>query len=74
MALKGKCFLVKMITVINEKLSDVKKALRNGRLGFSIEEIRELKKTLGVVFNDSENRVDEGESVLSALLRKEWSD
>ena len=72
--LQGKHLLVKVITVINEKLTDVKEALRNGRLRFATKELRELKKTLGVVVNACENRVDEGEFVLSALLRKEWSD
>ena len=66
--------LVKAIVEINEKLTDAKEALRNGRLRFAAKELRELKKALGVVLNGGENRVDEGEPVLYGLLRKEWSD
>ena len=44
--------------------------MRNGWLRFVTKELRELKKTLGVVFNGGENWVDEGKFVLSVLLRK----
>ena len=65
--------MVKVITIINEKLTDVNEALRNRRLRFAIEELKELKKTLGIVLDGDENRGDDGEFALSALLRKEWS-
>ena len=47
--------LVKVIVEINEKLTDTKKALRNGQLRFATEELKELKKALGVFLNGGEN-------------------
>ena len=49
--------LVKVVVEINEKLTDAKEALRNGRLRFAAKELRELKKALGLVLNGGENRV-----------------
>ncbi|PON44618.1 RZZ complex, subunit Zw [Trema orientale] len=67
--------LVKVIVEINEKLTAAKEALRNGRLRFAAEELRELKAALGVSNGGvGDHRVDEGEPVVYGLLRKEWSD
>lgn len=64
--------LMRIIVEISEKINSARDALRNGRLIFAAEELRELKKALGV--SDSDDRVDEREPVVYGLLRKEWSD
>ncbi|PON48506.1 RZZ complex, subunit Zw [Parasponia andersonii] len=67
--------LVKVIVEINAKLRAAKEALRNGRLRFAAEELRELKAALGVSNGGvGDHRVDEGEPVVYGLSRKEWSD
>ncbi|XP_050383392.1 centromere/kinetochore protein zw10 homolog [Argentina anserina] len=61
--------LVRAILEISENLKAAREAVRNGRLRFAAEELRELKKAVGVSDDD---RVDE--PVVYGLLRKEWSD
>lgn len=63
--------LVRAILEISEKLTGAREALRNGRLRFAAEQVRELKKVLRV---SSDDRVDDREPVVYILLRKEWSD
>lgn len=61
---------------ISERLKGVREGIRNGRLKFAAEEVRELKKALrvrdgGDVADESER---EREPVVYGLLKKEWSD
>ena len=63
--------LVRAILEMSEKLTGAREALRNGRLRFAAEQVRELKKALRV---SSDDRVDDREPVVYSLLRKEWSD
>ncbi|XP_068345591.1 centromere/kinetochore protein zw10 homolog isoform X2 [Pyrus communis] len=63
--------LVRAILEISERLKGASEGLRNGRLRFAAQELRELKNTLRVSDDD---RVDEGEPVVYRLLRKEWSE
>lgn len=63
--------LVRAIVEISEKLNAAREGLRNGRLMFSAEELRELKKALRV--SDDYDQVDHREPVVYGLLRKEWS-
>ncbi|XP_062107314.1 centromere/kinetochore protein zw10 homolog isoform X2 [Humulus lupulus] len=65
--------LVKLIVEINEKLMAAREALRSKRLRFAAEELRDLKKALGIC-NGGDHQVDEREPVVFGLLRKEWSD
>ncbi|XP_024047133.1 centromere/kinetochore protein zw10 homolog isoform X2 [Citrus clementina] len=58
--------LVRAIVEIGERLKGVKEALRDGRLRFAAEELRELKKDLRV---GDENA---SEPLVYGLLRKEW--
>lgn len=60
--------LVRAIVEIGERLKGVKEALRDGRLRFAAEELRELKKDLRV---GDENA---SEPLVYGLLRKEWLD
>ncbi|VVA17516.1 PREDICTED: centromere/kinetochore [Prunus dulcis] len=68
---KGLLELVRAILEISEKLKGAREGLRNGRLRFTAEELRELKKALRVSDDD---RVDEREPVVYNLLRKQWSE
>ncbi|KAH0984021.1 hypothetical protein GBA52_011198 [Prunus armeniaca] len=68
---KGLLELVRAILEISEKLKGAREGLRNGRLRFTAEELRELKKALRVSDDD---RVDEREPVVYSLLRKQWSE
>ncbi|KAI5340223.1 hypothetical protein L3X38_019497 [Prunus dulcis] len=68
---KGLLELVRAILEISEKLKGAREGLRNGRLRFTAEELRELKKALRVSDDD---RVDEREPVVYKLLRKQWSE
>ncbi|KAM1373408.1 hypothetical protein ACFX2I_024114 [Malus domestica] len=63
--------LVRAILEISERLKGASEGLRNGRLRFAAQELRELKNALRVSDDD---RVDEGEPVVYRLLRKEWSE
>ncbi|KAF3434839.1 hypothetical protein FNV43_RR21926 [Rhamnella rubrinervis] len=63
--------LVRTIVEISEKLNAAREGLRSGRLRFSAEELRELKKVLRV--SDDCDQVDDREPVVYSLLRKEWS-
>lgn len=60
--------LVRAIVEIGERLKGVKEALRDGRLRFAAEELRELKKDLRV---GDENA---SEPLVYGLLREEWLD
>ncbi|KAM3015196.1 hypothetical protein FF2_027807 [Malus domestica] len=62
--------LMRAIMAISEKLNGAREGLRNGRLRFAAEELRELKKALTISDDD---RIDEREPVVYSLLRKEWS-
>ncbi|KAJ7964764.1 Centromere/kinetochore protein zw10 like [Quillaja saponaria] len=62
--------LVRAIVEMNQRLKDVKEGLRNGRLKFAAEEVRDLKMALRV---SDDNGVDDREPVVYGLLRKEWS-
>lgn len=64
--------LVRVIVKLSERLSSAREALRNGRLRFAADELRELKMALGI--SDNDDRVNEKEPVVYGLLRKEWSD
>lgn len=68
---KGLLELVRAILEISEKLKGAREGLRNGRLRFTAEELRELKKALRV---SDDVRVDEREPVVYNLLRKQWSE
>ncbi|XP_062018003.1 centromere/kinetochore protein zw10 homolog [Rosa rugosa] len=61
--------LVRAILEMSKKLKAAREAVRNGRLRFAAEQVREMKKALRV-----SDRVDESEPVVYSLLRKEWSD
>ncbi|XP_048435164.1 centromere/kinetochore protein zw10 homolog isoform X1 [Pyrus x bretschneideri] len=63
--------LVRAILEISERLKGASEGLRNGRLRFAAQELRELKNALRV---SDDARVDEGEPVVYRLLRKEWSE
>ncbi|TQE07734.1 hypothetical protein C1H46_006667 [Malus baccata] len=63
--------LVRAILEISERLKGASEGLRNGRLRFAAQELRELKNALRVSDDD---RVDEREPVVYRLLRKEWSE
>ncbi|KAM1048946.1 hypothetical protein ACFX2C_028100 [Malus domestica] len=63
--------LVRAIMAISEKLNGAREGLRNGRLRFAAEELKELKKALRISDDD---RIDEREPVVYSLLRKEWSE
>lgn len=68
--------LAKAVVEITERLKGVREGIRNGRLKFAAEEVRELKKALrvrdgGDVADESER---EREPVVYGLLKKEWSD
>ncbi|XP_031262217.1 centromere/kinetochore protein zw10 homolog isoform X2 [Pistacia vera] len=58
--------LVRLIVRIYERLQGVREAVRDGRLRFAAEEVRELKKALRI---GDEN---EREPIVYGLLRKEW--
>ncbi|XWS36738.1 hypothetical protein CRYUN_Cryun20dG0111500 [Craigia yunnanensis] len=60
--------LLRVIVEICERLEGARSALRNGRLRFAAEEVKELKKALRI--GDEE----EGEPILYGLLRKQWAD
>ncbi|KAI9178581.1 hypothetical protein LWI28_028176 [Acer negundo] len=60
--------LVKIIVAINERLKGVREGVKNGRLRFAAEELRELKKALRI------GDEDEREPIVYGLLRKEWQD
>ncbi|XP_024030409.1 centromere/kinetochore protein zw10 homolog [Morus notabilis] len=64
--------LVRVIVELSERLSSAREALRNGRLRFAADELRELKMALGT--SDNDDRVNEKEPVVYGLLRKEGSD
>ncbi|KAL5581769.1 hypothetical protein UlMin_014211 [Ulmus minor] len=64
--------LVRAVVEISEKLGAARVGLRNGRLRFAAEELRELKRVLGVANYD--DRIDDREPIVYALLRKEWSE
>ncbi|XP_023640732.1 centromere/kinetochore protein zw10 homolog isoform X2 [Capsella rubella] len=59
--------LVTAIVGICEALQETKEALKNGRVRFAAERIRELKVVLRI------GEEEDGEPVAYALLRKEWS-
>lgn len=68
--------LARAVVEITERLKGVREGIRNGRLKFAAEEVRELKKALrvrdgGDVADESER---EREPVVYGLLKKEWSD
>lgn len=63
--------LVRAIVEISEKLNVAREGLRNGRLRFAAEEVKEMKKVLRV--SDDYDQVDDREPVVYSLLRKEWS-
>ncbi|GAV62426.1 Zw10 domain-containing protein [Cephalotus follicularis] len=58
--------LVGLIVGFSERLEGVKEGLRNGRLRFAAEEVREMKMALRV------GEEDEGDPVVYGLLRNEW--
>ncbi|XWS47374.1 hypothetical protein CRYUN_Cryun14cG0146900 [Craigia yunnanensis] len=60
--------LLRVIVGISERLEGARSALRNGRLRFAAEEVKELKKALRI--GDEE----EGEPIVYGLLRKQWAD
>lgn len=60
--------LVSAIVGISERLRGVNEGVKNGRLIFAAEEIKELKKALRI--GDEEDR----EPVVYGLLRKDWHD
>ncbi|KAL9453742.1 hypothetical protein AB3S75_009364 [Citrus x aurantiifolia] len=60
--------LVRAVVEIGERLKGVKEALRDGRLRFAAEQLRELKKDLRV---GDENA---SEPLVYGLLREEWLD
>lgn len=60
--------LVRAIVEIGERLKGVRHAVRDGRLRFAAEELRELKKALRVGDEDA------SEPLVYDLLRKEWLD
>ncbi|KAK2648859.1 hypothetical protein Ddye_016348 [Dipteronia dyeriana] len=60
--------LVRIIVAINERLKGVREGVKNGRLRFAAEELRELKKALRI------GDEDEREPIVYGLLRKEWQD
>ncbi|GLT30184.1 hypothetical protein SLA2020_050010 [Shorea laevis] len=60
--------LVKVIVGICEKLEGAREELKNGRLRFVAEEVRDLKSILRI--GDEE----EGEPVVYGLLRRQWAD
>ncbi|GLT94095.1 hypothetical protein SLE2022_118540 [Rubroshorea leprosula] len=60
--------LVKVIVGICEKLEGAGEELKNGRLRFVAEEVRDLKSILRI--GDEE----EGEPVVYGLLRRQWAD
>ncbi|KAK1568779.1 hypothetical protein Q3G72_028604 [Acer saccharum] len=60
--------LVRIIVAINERLKGVREGVKNGRLRFAAEEMRELKKALRI------GDEDEREPIVYGLLRKEWQD
>ncbi|KAJ9176843.1 hypothetical protein P3X46_012115 [Hevea brasiliensis] len=60
--------LVRALVGISDRLRDVREALKNGRLTFAAEEVRDLKKALRI------GDEDEKDPVVYGLLRKEWLD
>ncbi|XP_021300731.1 centromere/kinetochore protein zw10 homolog [Herrania umbratica] len=60
--------LLRVIVGICERLEGARSALRNGRLSFVAEEVKELNKALRI--GDEE----EGEPIVYGLLRKQWAD
>lgn len=60
--------LLRVIVGVCKKLEGARSALRNGRLRFAAEEVKELKKALRI--GDEE----EGEPIVYGLLRKQWAD
>lgn len=60
--------LLRVIVRIYERLKGVSEAVRDGRLKFAAEEVRELKKALRI------GDEDEKEPIVYGLLRKEWFD
>ncbi|KAL5794195.1 hypothetical protein ACOSP7_002789 [Xanthoceras sorbifolium] len=60
--------LVRVIVAIHERLKGVREGVKNGRLRFAAEEMRELKKALRI------GDEDEREPIVYGLLRKEWHD
>ncbi|KAK8479457.1 hypothetical protein V6N13_005007 [Hibiscus sabdariffa] len=60
--------LLRIIVAICERLEGARSALRNGRLRFAAEEVKELKKAVRI--GDEE----EGEPIVYGLLRKQWAD
>ncbi|TXG55440.1 hypothetical protein EZV62_020696 [Acer yangbiense] len=60
--------LVRIIVAINERLKGVREGVKNGRLRFAAEELRELKKALRI------GDEDEREPIVYGLLRNEWQD
>lgn len=60
--------LLRVIVRIYERLKGVREAVRDGRLKFAAEEVRELKKALRI------GDEDEKEPIVYGLLRKEWFD
>lgn len=69
--------LARVIVGTSERLKGAREALRNGRLSFAAEEVRDLEKALrvrdryGDVVDQSEGQT---EPVVYGLLKKEWSD
>lgn len=59
---------MKVIVGICEKLEGAREELKNGRLRFAAEEVRDLKSILRI--GDEE----EGEPVVYGLLRRQWED
>ncbi|KAG7983340.1 hypothetical protein I3843_04G100800 [Carya illinoinensis] len=69
--------LARVIVGTSERLKGAREAMRNGRLSFAAEEVRDLEKALrvrdryGDVVDQSEGQT---EPVVYGLLKKEWSD
>ncbi|XP_062152675.1 centromere/kinetochore protein zw10 homolog [Alnus glutinosa] len=68
--------LARAVVEISERLKGVREGIRNGRLKFAAEEVRELKMALRVRDGGdvADESVREREPVVYGLLKKEWSD
>lgn len=65
--------LVRVVLEFGERLESVRVGLRNGRVKFAAEGLRELKLGLRVCDDDGDDRVCGEEPLVYGLLRKEWS-